>query len=69
MEIAKQTILDMLRNDGNEGTAAQFEHEAPDTVDTDRDSELLRRHGIDLDALSGDSAGLGDPNPRTEPTD
>ena len=69
MQVSKQSIVDMLRNDGNEGTAVRFENEAPDTIDTERDKDLLHRLGVDLEAISGDASGLGGTNPNTTSTD
>jgi hypothetical protein len=56
MEIPKDQILDLLRQRGDHDKAQQAESELPDQVDTDRDSGLLDRLGIDPKDLLG---GLG----------
>jgi hypothetical protein len=60
MEISKQTVVDLLRNEGDEGNARQFESQAPDTIDTERDADLLEKFGVRLDDIAGGKAGLGD---------
>jgi hypothetical protein len=67
MQVSKQTVVDLLRNDGNEGRAAQFDSEAPDTIDTERDTELLQRFGIRLDDVAAGPAGLGDRSASGQP--
>ena len=59
MQIDKQQILDLLKQQGNHDQAAQADSELPDQVDTDRDQGLLSKFGIDLGScrLPG---GLGD---------
>jgi hypothetical protein len=47
MEIPKDAILAFLRERGEGDRAAQAEQELPDNVDTERDSGLLDRFGID----------------------
>ena len=56
MEIPKDKILDLLRERGDHGKADEADKELPDTVDTDRDSGLLSKLGIDPQDLLG---GLG----------
>jgi hypothetical protein len=60
METPRQTVVDLLRNEGDEGTALQFEREAPETLDSERDAQLLERFGVNLDDIAGGAAGLGD---------
>ncbi|MDQ3866078.1 MAG: hypothetical protein M3304_04525 [Actinomycetota bacterium] len=60
MEIDKQTVLDLLRERGQEDQAREAEQQLPDRVDTDRDAGLLERFGIDPSALLGRFAGGGD---------
>ena len=57
MEIAKEQILDFLRQQGDHDKAGQAEKELPDTVDTERDSGLLARLGIDPQELIGKLGG------------
>jgi hypothetical protein len=47
MQIDKDTILGMLREQGKDQEAQQAEQELPDQVDTERDAGLLSRFGID----------------------
>lgn len=51
MEIPKDAILEFLRNRGDTNKAEEADRELPDTVDTERDSGLLARFGIDPDEL------------------
>ena len=56
MEIPKDKILELLRQRGDNDRAAEADRELPDQVDTDRDSGLLSKLGIDPKDLLG---GLG----------
>ena len=56
MEIPKDKILDLLRQRGEDDKVGEAERELPDTVDTERDSGLLSKLGIDPQDLAG---GLG----------
>jgi hypothetical protein len=51
MEIPKDAILDFLRHKGQQDKATEAERELPDTVDTERDSGLLARFGVDPEEL------------------
>ena len=51
MLLQKQEIIEMLRDNGDVGTAHQAETTLPDEVDTDKDRELLVQQGIDIDYL------------------
>ena len=51
MEIDKNTIVNMLRERGDSQKADQAEQELPDKVDTDRDSGMLERFGLDPSEL------------------
>jgi hypothetical protein len=51
MEIPKEMILERLRGRGDFDAARRAEEELPDKVDTERDAELLGRHGIDAQEL------------------
>ena len=59
MQIDKQTVLDLLRERGQEDRAREAEQELPDQVDTDRDAGLLGRFGIDPSELLSRFAGGG----------
>ncbi len=56
MQIPKDQILEFLRSRGDHDKAGQAENELPDQVDTDNDSGLLGKFGIDPQQLLG---GLG----------
>jgi hypothetical protein len=58
MKIDKDQILDLLRSQGDEGKAQQAEQELPDQVDTERDSGLLNRFGLNVDDIKGRLGGL-----------
>jgi hypothetical protein len=47
MQIPKDQILQLLRDRGDSDQASQAEKELPDEVDTDKDSGLLAKFGID----------------------
>ncbi|MBA3529142.1 MAG: hypothetical protein H0T91_07545 [Propionibacteriaceae bacterium] len=51
MLLLKQEIVEMLRDNGDVGTAHQAEAKLPDEVDTDKDGDLLKQEGIDIDYL------------------
>ena len=61
MQISKEQIVQVLRSQGEQGKAEQAAGELPDQVDTDRDSELLSKLGIDPKQFLGDLGG-GLPN-------
>lgn len=56
MEIPKDKILELLRSRGDDDKADQADNELPDQVETERDSGLLDKLGIDPKELAG---GLG----------
>ena len=62
MEIPKDKILDLLKQQGKQDQAQQAEQELPDQVDPDRDSGLLAKFGIEpqdlLSKLGGGIPGL-----------
>jgi len=62
MEIPKDKILELLREQGKGDQASQAERELPDQVDPDRDSGLLAKFGIDpqdvIAKLGGNIPGL-----------
>jgi len=58
MEIPKDKILDMLRQDGKPDQAAQADKELPDKVDPEQHAGLLENFGIQpQDVLSKLSGG------------
>lgn len=58
MNIDKQQIIDLLRNRGDNDQADQANQELPDQVDTDRDSGLLSKFGINPQDLLGKLGGM-----------
>lgn len=66
MMVTKQQLVELLRQEGDEGTARQAEIELPDQVDTERDSELLDKYGINVSDLAGGGAGLDEAAPESE---
>ena len=62
MEIPKDQILDLLRQQGKHDQASQAQQELPDKVDTDQHADLLSKFGIDpkelIGKLGGDIPGL-----------
>jgi hypothetical protein len=65
VQIDKTQILELLRSQGNHDQAAQADSELPQQVDTDRDSGLLSKFGLDPQMLiglltkGGGAGGLG----------
>ncbi len=57
MEIPKDQILELLRSRGDNDKADQADKELPDKVDTERDSGLLSKFGIDPSELMGKLGG------------
>jgi len=47
MQIPKQQILDLLREQGKGDTVGQADQELPDQVDTDEHAGLLEKFGLD----------------------
>jgi hypothetical protein len=62
MEIPKEKILDLLREQGKDDQVDQARQELPDQVDPDRDSGLLQKFGLEpqdvLSKLGGSLPGL-----------
>jgi DNA-binding protein H-NS len=46
LQLDKNTILDFLREQGQQDQASQAEQELPDQVDTDQHANLLEKFGI-----------------------
>jgi hypothetical protein len=62
VKIDKQQIIDLLMQQGDQGTAIQAQSELPDQVDTDKDQGLLEKFGINVGDLirgAGGGGGLG----------
>jgi hypothetical protein len=59
MKIDKDTILDLLRGNGQDTEADQAQQDLPDQVDTDQDAGLLAKFGINPADLIANFAGGG----------
>ncbi len=59
MQIDKQTILKHLQDQGDTQKADQADKELPEQVDTEKDSGLLSKFGVDPQALLGKLGGGG----------
>jgi hypothetical protein len=60
VQIDKKQIIDMLKDRGDTDKASQAQSELPDKVDTDKDSGLLSKFGVDPKDLMGKlPGGLG----------
>ena len=59
MNIDKDTILNLLRSNGQDSQADQAQQELPDQVDTDQHSGLLEKFGINPADLIAKFTGGG----------
>ncbi|MDJ0315260.1 hypothetical protein [Arthrobacter sp. H35-D1] len=59
MQIDKQQIIDHLKGTGDQDKADQAQSELPEKVDTEKDSGLLDKFGINPKDLMGKLGGLG----------
>ncbi len=57
MQIDKDTVVNMIRERGDDAKAGQAERELPDQVDTDRHADLLERFGVSPQELIGKVTG------------
>jgi hypothetical protein len=57
MEIPKQQILDLLREQGKDDQVGQADQELPDKVDTDQHAGLLEKFGLNPADLLGKLGG------------
>lgn len=57
MRLLKQEIVEMLKDNGDIGTAQLVEAKFPKEVDTDKDDELLRQEGVDIEYLLSRRSG------------
>ena len=61
MNIDKNTILNMLRSNGQDADADQAQQDLPDQVDTDQHAGLLDKFGINpADLIAKFTGGQGD---------
>ena len=60
MQIPKDQILDLLRQQGKDDKVGEADQQLPDQVDPEKDAGLLQKFGIDPgDLLSKFGGGLG----------
>ncbi len=57
MQLDKETVLNFLREQGQDDKARQAESELPEQVDTERDAGLLEKFGVNPRDLVGKFAG------------
>jgi len=57
VEIPKEQILQMLRDQGDHDTAQQADEQLPDQVDPDQHGDLLGKVGINPSDLLGGAGG------------
>ena len=61
MQIPKEQILDLLRQQGKDDQVGEADQQLPDQVDPERDAGLLQKFGIDpgevLSKLGGGALG------------
>jgi hypothetical protein len=53
MEIPKQQIIDLLKQQGKHDEAGQADQNLPDPVDHEQHADLLQQHGVDPQDLLG----------------
>jgi hypothetical protein len=51
MQLRKQTVLDFIKDRGDEGRLGEAEEILPEEIETDRDGALLARLGVAADDL------------------
>ena len=59
MNIDKSQIVELLKSRGDDDKAQQAESELPDQVDTEKDSSLLSKFGVDPSDLLGGGSDIG----------
>jgi hypothetical protein len=60
MQIPKEQILDLLREQGKDDQVGEADQQLPDQVDPEQDSGLLQKFGLDpSELLSRFGGGLG----------
>jgi hypothetical protein len=57
MQVSKDQILQLLRDQGNHDQAQQADQQLPDQVDTEQHSDLLGKLGINPQDLLGKFGG------------
>jgi hypothetical protein len=51
MKISRQELVELLRENGDMGTAHQVESTLPEEIETDRDQKMLSDLGVEVDYL------------------
>jgi len=59
MQISKDQILDLLRQQGQQDQVEQAQQQLPEQVDTDQHADLLGKLNLDPKELLGKLGGLG----------
>lgn len=59
MQIDKQQVIDLLKQQGKHDQAGQAQQELPEKVDTDQHAGLLQKFGLDPQELISKLAGGG----------
>jgi hypothetical protein len=59
MQIPKQQILDLMRDQGKGDQVGQADQELPEQVDTDQHAGLLEKFGLDPAEIMGKLGGAG----------
>jgi hypothetical protein len=59
VKLDKHELLQVLRTQGDNDTAARVEEQLPDEIDTDRDGDALDAVGLDRTQLMAKLAGGG----------
>ncbi len=57
MEFPKDKVLELIKSKGDGGKAEQAEQELPEKVDSEKDSGLLAKFGVDPKELMGGIGG------------
>lgn len=57
MEFPKDKVLEMIKSKGGDDKAQQAEQELPEKVDSEKDSGLLAKFGVDPKDLMGGIGG------------
>jgi hypothetical protein len=57
MEIPKEKVLELIKQQGNSDQAGQAEKELPQQVDPERDSGLLQKFGLEPQDVMGKLGG------------
>jgi len=60
VEIDKESVLKLIREQTGPDRADEAEMELPDKIDSERDARILLRYGIDPQDLTGGILGRGD---------